>query len=279
VSVRATGLRRSEWILILFFLYIAVLTLARARALVYPIAWALAVPVLLVAVARADASSRRESWNIARDWIAASLLLVAYWSTDWPQRLPADHRLEHALILWDRAILDDWKMGAAIERFGAVVPTILELFYSLVYVVLPAAIAGFYLGRRRNRLDQFLFPFFCGTLAAYALLPHFPSEGPRFVFPGADLPTVDTAFHRFNLWVLDHGDIHVSIFPSGHVAVCLSAALALRRSLPERPAAARVLFALTALVWISTVYGRYHYAADGLASLAVAAGAIGITNS
>src|SRR6185295_5598472 len=48
----------------------------------------------------------------------------------------------------------------------------------------PLAIASFYLHHERDRLDDFLFPFLLGTLAAYALLPHFPVEGPRFAFGG-----------------------------------------------------------------------------------------------
>jgi hypothetical protein len=273
ISARA-GLRRSEWVLSAFFMYIAALTLWREGSLTRLAANALVVPIVLVAVARTDARSRRKFWSIARDWIAALLLLIAYWSTDWPQSRPS-HRLEQALIVWDRTILDAWGLRAAIERFGAVVPIILELAYSLVYLVLPAAIVGFYIGRRRDRLDQFLFLFFCGALAAYALLPLFPSAGPRFVFTGQDLPNVDTVLRRFNLWILDHGDIKSSIFPSGHVAVCFAAACALGVSVPEKPAAAWAMFALAALVWVSTIYGRYHYAADGLASLAVTASVIG----
>ena len=39
----------------------------------------------------------------------------------------------------------------------------------------------------------------------------------------------------------------------------------------------RRLLAFTVLVWIDTIYGRYHYAADGLAGISVSALAISVS--
>jgi membrane-associated phospholipid phosphatase len=173
-------------------------------------------------------------------------------------------------------LLNDWGLRAGIERFGAFVPFVLEGAYLALYAVLPLIIAAFYVRHERDRLDDFLFPFLVGTLMTYALLPHFPSEGPRFVFPGQDLPTIDTMLRRVNLWVLDHGDMRSSVFPSGHVAVGFSAAFAMWLAVPARRGVGWTLLAGAVMVWITTIYGRYHYAADGLASLAISATAIGL---
>jgi membrane-associated phospholipid phosphatase len=144
----------------------------------------------------------------------------------------------------------------------------------ILYAVLPLSIASFYFHDERDRLDDFLFPFLLGTLTAYALLPYFPVEGPRFAFAGEDLPNVETMFRRMNLWILNHWDIRSSVFPSGHVAAAFSAAFAMRLAAPERRSLFRALLVIAVLVWINTVYGRYHYAADGLASLVVSVSAI-----
>jgi membrane-associated phospholipid phosphatase len=173
-------------------------------------------------------------------------------------------------------LLRDWGMGAIAERFGLVVPTVLELAYLLLYTVPPLAIASFYLHHDRDRLDDFLFPFLLGTLVAYALLPHFPVEGPRFAFAGEDLPKVETVFRRVNLWILDHWDIRSSVFPSGHVAAAFSAAFAMRLAAPERRALSGLFLVMAVLVWVNTVYSRYHYAADGLAGVALSAIVIGV---
>lgn len=235
----------------------------------------LTIPVGLIALGRADAASTRRIWSIMRDWVPAVLVLVAYWSVDGSSSPQADRQLEHALIGWDRTLLNEWGLGAGIERLGAVVPTMLELAYLLLYAVLPVTIAAFYITHQRHRLEEFLFPFLLGTLMVYALLPHFPSEAPRFVFADENLPMVDTVFRRFNVWILNRCDIRASVFPSGHVGVGFSAAFAMWLALPRHRAVAWTLLALAVLVWINTIYGRYHYAADGLAALAVSATAVG----
>jgi membrane-associated phospholipid phosphatase len=272
----ARALRRSEWTLGAFFLYIALLCAWRNQGPSLESTAALLIPAALVAIARADALSRWSGWSVARDWFPAVLLLVAYWSVDWVPRRPENHGLEQLLIGWDRVLLRDWGMGAIAERFGLVVPTVLELAYLLLYTVPPLAIASFYLHHDRDRLDDFLFPFLLGTLVAYALLPHFPVEGPRFAFAGEDLPKVETVFRRVNLWILDHWDIRSSVFPSGHVAAAFSAAFAMRLAAPERRALSGLFLVMAVLVWVNTVYSRYHYAADGLAGVALSAIVIGV---
>ena len=180
------------------------------------------------------------------------LVLVAYWSIDGVARAHDDWNLESALIGWDRTLLNDWGLRAAIERFGAVIPAALEFVYLLLYAVLPLTIAGFYFRHERDRLDDFIFPFLLGTLTTYALLPHFPSEAPRVAFAGQDLPGVETVFRRLNLWILDQGDIRSSVFPSGHVAVGFAAAFAMRLAVPQRPVLAWSLLVLAVLVWLGT---------------------------
>jgi membrane-associated phospholipid phosphatase len=267
--LRLPALRRSEWLLFAFFLYVAALGQSRHAGFLHPSALALLIPLALVALARADLRSTGKVWSMVRDWVPAPLVLIAYWSVDWAARPHSDHALENALIGWDRRLLNDWGLHNAIERFGALLPAVLDLAYLLIYTVPPLAIAYFYIRHERRRLDDFLFPFLLGTLMTYSMLAHFPSEAPRFVFAREDLPGVDTVFHRFNLWILNHYDIHSSVFPSGHVAVGFSAAFAMLLALPENRRAGWTLLVIALLVLVNTVYARYHYAADGLAALAV----------
>jgi membrane-associated phospholipid phosphatase len=263
-------------VLCAFFFYIAALSAWRNQGVSLSSAIAGVIPVALVAIAHADVSSQRRGWSIARDWIPAGLVLVAYWSIDWVPAKPQDRALESAFILWDRTLLLDWGLKAATEQLGSLVPGLLELAYLILYAVLPLCIVSFYISHERDRLDEFLFPFLVGTLTVYALLPHFPVQGPRFAFPNEDLPQVITVFRRMNLWILNHWDIHTSVFPSGHVAAAFSGAFAMGIAARRRLAFAGALLALAVLVWLNTVYGRYHYAADGLAALMVTAATISL---
>lgn len=269
-------MRRSERLLGAYFLYVAALVVWRGRTSWHPGVLACLIPAGLFSIARADRGPAHGALSILRDWLPAALVLVAYWSVDWAPSAHLDYNLEQTLVGWDRMILNDWALRDGIERFGALVPVVLEGAYLALYAVLPLAIAAFYAAHARDRLDDFLFPFLIGTLVTYALLPHFPSEGPRFAFPGEDLPRIDSLLRRVNLWILDHGDIRSSVFPSGHVAVGFSAAFAMWLAVPTRRRVGWALLAGAATVWITTIYGRYHYAADGLASLAVSGASIGL---
>src|SRR5207244_7229225 len=77
------------------------------------------------------------------------------------------------------------------------------------------------------------------------------------------------AMRHFNIWLLDHADIHSSVFPSGHVAASFSAAFGLLAALPELRRIGGAMVVLALLIGIATVYGRYHYAVDVVASIAI----------
>ena len=276
LALRLPALRRSEWLLSVFFLYIAMLGQWRGGGFPQRSTLALLIPLALLVLARVDSRSSSRVWSMVRDWVPALLVLIAYWSADWVAQPQGSRALENALIGWDRSLLNDWRLRAAIERFGVLLPALLDLAYLLTYAVPPLAIAYFYIRHERRRLDDFLFPFLLGTLMTYSLLPLFPSEAPRFVFAGQDLPGVETVFRRFSLWILNHCDIRASVFPSGHVTVGFSAAFAMMLAMPEQRRASWTLLALALLVLVNTVYGRYHYAADGLAGLLVSLVALGL---
>jgi membrane-associated phospholipid phosphatase len=157
---------------------------------------------------------------------------------------------------------------------GPVIPSILEIFYALVYVLAPFAVAMLYVYRRREKVDQFLFIFAVGLLC-YAQFPFWPSDPPRVVFFGEDLPSYQTVFRRFNLWTLGNYGIHTSVFPSAHVAGAFGAAFGALRTLPDRPWVGRFLLIIPSLIAIGTVYGRYHYLSDAVAGLLVALVAVG----
>ena len=270
IPVEAAGLslfRSSEYLLVLYFALAAARTAARgsfAFSLVD-----LCVPLIFATLALAERRVPRMWVSVLRDWMPMPFLLLAYWNVDWIAQAPSTGGSEQRWIVWDRLLLYGWGGRRAIECCGALLPSLLELSYLVLYAVPPVLLGVIYLSGRRHRVDRFLFTLFAGALTAYALLPLFPSASPRELYPGQDLPSVMTVFRRINLWLLDSFDIHASVFPSGHVAVAFSAAFGAMRVLPERRLLGRLLLAFAALVTINTVYARYHYAVDGLAALAI----------
>jgi membrane-associated phospholipid phosphatase len=259
-----------------YFIYIAALGYWRSGSLLEPATFAVVIPLAIAAVALGEAIDRRRGWAIARDWLPVVFVLVAYWSVDGVALPHGDYEIENRIVRYDRQLLDNWGVRTAIESLGPLLPAILEAAYLGVYAVLPVTIAGFYARHERDRIDTFLLPFLVGTLAVYAVLPHYPSEAPRFVFDGIDIPPIHTLLRSLNVWILDHWDIQSSVLPSGHVAAGLSAALAMRMAVPEQPSLSWALFGLTLLVWVGAVYSRYHYAVDGLAAAAITVVAVGL---
>ena len=191
-SIKTFSLRPSEWPLVVYFIYIAVLGDWRSGSLLEPATFALAVPLAVAGVALGQAIDRRRGWAIVRDWLPVAFVLVAYWSVDWVALPHGDYEIENRIVRYDRRLLDSWGVRTAIEALGPLLPAILEAAYLGVYAVLPVTIAGFYARHERDRVDTFLLPFLVGTLAVYAVLPHYPSEAPRFVFDGIDVPPIHT---------------------------------------------------------------------------------------
>jgi membrane-associated phospholipid phosphatase len=205
---------------------------------------------------------RRRTWTgVARDWTPLGLLLLAYREMDWFAVTHQVHSLESQWVHWDKLLLQSGGR-AVIEFLGPVIPATLELAYALTYALPPFALAVLYVCRRRDLADRFLQIVLVSVLVCYAQFPFWPSDPPRVLFAGQDLPTYVTVFRRFNLWLLGTYGIHTSVFPSAHVAASLSTALAMRSVLPARRRIYQALFVMAALVALATVYGRYHYTAD-----------------
>jgi membrane-associated phospholipid phosphatase len=259
------SLRSTEWLLIGYFSYVALISAAPLPVLVLFLAAS-----LVAVLAYGESHGNREFFSVARDWVPLALTVVAYREMDWFTPLAIDHHLELQWIKWDRSLLRHWRLQ------GALLPSYLEFCYLLVYAVGPFTVAVFYLAHRRNRVNQALLLYLLGTLLAYALFPYFPSQPPRTLFGDSDLPNVMTALRRFNLWIVDGVGIHSSVFPSAHVSSAFSAAWALLLYLPERKRYGWGMLIYAASVSVATVYCRYHYAVDALAGFGVSVIAAGI---
>lgn len=266
------GLRSSELLLIGFFAYIALISPAfplQTGTVLFPVALALVVCTLFVLLAYAEAHGNRIVFSMTRDWTAIALVLVAYREMDWFSPISRDHHLELQWVKWDRTLLHDWGLQRAIERMGLFGPAYLEFCYLLVYAIGPFAVAVLYFKHHRSRVTALTFYYLLGTLLSYAIFPYFPSDPPRVVFSGMDMPHVATALRRLNLWLVGDYGIHSSVFPSAHVSSAFSAAWAWLAFLPAQKRYGYLMLIYAVSVAVATIYGRYHYAADVVAGFGV----------
>jgi membrane-associated phospholipid phosphatase len=264
--------RRTELVLFAYFVYAAVL------ACVLPVSDAVRDTTVVLNLSilagyslliYAHGLRGRELLGIMRDWFPLLLVLLAYREMGWFAPHTHSYALESRWIPVDRLILRQWHFRDAIEWLGPILPSILEISYSLVYAIAPFALAMVYAYGARARADRFLLVFLLGVLLAYAQFPFWPSEPPRTVFPLEDAPAVQTVFRRFNWFLLGGYGIHTSVFPSAHVSGAFAAAFGVMRTLPERRWVGRFLLVMAVLIAVATVYGRYHYVVDAVAGFAV----------
>ncbi len=272
--------RGAEWVVLAFFAWSAIATW------IVSVPAAVATRVLLVNLAvflsyalliHFDYTRPRLALSVARDWMPLACVLLAYREMGWFAQSHRTHTLEKMWVRWDRILLHSG-FSAALNSLGPVIPSILEIAYALVYTLAPFSLAMLYIYRKRERADTLLFITTLAVLLCYAQFPFWPSEPPRTIFAGQDLPAYSTIFRRFNLWMLAGAGIHTSVFPSAHVAGAFSAALGMRKALPEHRWAARFLWVMAFLIALAVVYGRYHYLADACAGLLMAGLAAAISS-
>ncbi len=261
----SSRLRTSEWIYLAYFSYVAI----TAIAFELPAETILKALLVLFGAAGLFVFLSSPPLQVARDWVPVVLILGAYREMDWFSGVDKPRHLEQQWLAWDHRFLYDAGFRNWIEVWGPVWPWVLEFSYLLVYGIGAFSVAAFYLSFRRDRTDRFLTIYLIGTLAAYAVFPYFPSDPPRVVFPGADLPGYMTATRQLNLMLVGGYGIHSSVFPSAHVSSAFSAAWGLIRFLPEYPWAGWTMLVYAVAVSIATVYGRYHYGADAMGGLVV----------
>jgi membrane-associated phospholipid phosphatase len=263
--------RSAEWIIFAFLLYAPAATffVPTTAGLRTRLASLNLVVILSYASLVCLNSTKPRLLEVIRDWLPLGMVLLAYREMGWFAVPHQAALLESRWIVWDRLVLGHGGR-AIIESLGPVVPSVLEIAYALVYALPPFALAVLNLYGQREMADRFHTVVLLSVLLCYAQFPFWPSEPPRVVFAGLDLPSYSSVFRRFNLWMLGDYGIHTSVFPSAHVAGAFSTAFGFRLVMPEGKRIYRSLFAMAVLIAIATVYGRYHYLADAICGALIA---------
>jgi membrane-associated phospholipid phosphatase len=272
--LRQLGLRRSEWICIAFFCYVACLAPffpERPRLRFQPVLIALAILLSLSLLAWVERGRFALAISYARDWLPTAFTLTAFQEMELflPKRFP--HHYEAIWIRQDFTLLHTWHLQAAVESLGAVIPFYLEFCYLLVYGFPFYCVGILYSRGLRRFVDMFFVLYLTGTLGAYALFPFFPSQPPRLLYPNVGMPHFTSWVRHFNLFLLSKATIHTGVFPSAHVSSAFSAALAMFLIQPKKKIFGWALTLYAASVSLATIYGRYHYTADVLSGMSVSA--------
>jgi membrane-associated phospholipid phosphatase len=195
-----------------------------------------------------------------------SLALLAYRQSGWFVTTGYEN-WNGVFEQWDK-LLFSRGFGRIIESAGSTLPWVLEASYLFVYAVGPVGILILYFTKRRPAVDILLSCYLFGLLASYGQFAFWPSNPPRIAFPG-DFGPMESWLREINLLIVGGFGIHTSVFPSAHVSGAVAAIFGVGRIFGWKSLWTHGFVAYAALVASATVYGRYHYAVDAAAGIAV----------
>ena len=173
-------LRLSEWALIVFFSYIAIVSLLFPLGLTrkcFAFGIAIGVSLAVAGLAVGERVRGGQALSMARDWMPIALTLAAYREMNWFATAHGTHMLERAWIVWDRWLLHERGIQALLESGGWLGPGFLELCYLLVYAVGPFAVGILYGYHRRDLVDHVLVTYLVRDIAGVRAISLF-SVGP-----------------------------------------------------------------------------------------------------
>jgi hypothetical protein len=201
----------------------------------------------------------------ALTWVVVpSLALLGAYRVSGVFFVRPSERLEGLLLAIDEVLLV--KTGVLRTYRAAVAPVraIFELFYLLVYAVVPAGAVALLVGGRADVLGAYWTTVFGAELSCYAALPWLQSRPPRAL----ERPrAVGASARSLNLWLLRYGSIQCNTVPSAHAAGAVAVALAVYSAMSS---AGAVLLVVALGITLATILGRYHYALDSILGVAVA---------
>jgi membrane-associated phospholipid phosphatase len=206
--------------------------------------------------------------SIARDWLPAPLMLLAYWQAG-QFFVGPNAKLQALLEESDRR----WQGALVTHPVGGWLGAYLEFSYLFCYPVVPLALGTLYLAGLSASADEFWRVVLPASYLCYAMVPFLQTLPPRVREEPLAFGAAPGRLRGLNLTILQRASIHANTFPSAHVAASLAAALAVLRHLPW---AGIVFLWIAVSIAAGAVLRRYHFALDivtgallALASLAL----------
>ncbi len=217
---------------------------------------------------RAPSPSRGRLLRFLRIFLPVVVTPVLYTELATLNQLVSPGYLDGAVQGWEAALFGEQLSLTAARRAPSVwLSELLHAGYFSYYLVVPGAALAVYSEEGERGLARLTVAVALAFFVCYLCFAVFPVAGPRYEFdPIAGPPSQGPLFGLVH-GVLEAGSSKGTAFPSSHVAAAAAALLACRRDAPRW---FWVLLPAVALLTLGTVYGRFHYAVDALAGLAVA---------
>jgi membrane-associated phospholipid phosphatase len=251
--------RVSEWLSIAYGLYVASVAAARPDARARLVAWMCGGLMIVPPLAIATYPSM-PLVHALRDWAPGVYILAAYYGSGALFVAPSA-----GFEAWLRRA-DDWILrGRRPDALPSWLSISVEVLYTGTFLMIPLGFAILTSEGFTDAADRYWTTVSAAEYVAFGMLPWLQSR-PPWVVDGVE-PAQAVGVRRVGLQWVRRTSHHANTFPSGHTAGSLAVALAV---LPFVPAAGALLLAVALGIAIGCVSGRYHYAVDVVAGVAVA---------
>lgn len=220
---------------------------------------------------RTPSPSRGRLARFLRVFLPVVVTPVLYTELATLNQLVSPGYLDGAVQGWEAALFGEQLSLTAARRLPS--PWVSELLhagYFSYYLVVPGAAVAVYLRGGERGLARLTIAVALAFFVCYLCFAVFPVAGPRYEFARITGPPSEGPVFGLVHGVLEAGSSKGTAFPSSHVAAAAAALLACRRDAPRW---FWILLPAVTLLTLGTVYGRFHYAVDALAGLAVAVAA------
>jgi membrane-associated phospholipid phosphatase len=251
--------RVSEWLSIAYGVYVATVAAARPDARARFVAWWCSALMIVLPLAIA-AYPTLLLVHVLRDWAPALYVLASYYGSGALFVAPSV-RFEAWLRRADRWLLQ----GRQPDGLPSWLSVAVEVLYTGTFLMIPLGFAILTAGGFTGAADRYWTTVSAAEYAAFGVLPWLPSR-PPWVVDNMDRGQA-VGVRRVGLEWVRRTSHHANTFPSGHTAGSLAVALAVW---PFVPAAGAALLAAAIGIALGCVSGRYHYAVDVVAGVAVA---------
>lgn len=216
-------------------------------------------------------SARRTGWNILsgiRDWYMLFLFVPMFEEMGGLIHILGLGWANDAFIAFDR-----WLFGAhptlLMERI--VSPWLTEFMqlsfvtYYFIFYVLGAYV--YFIAKNKNLFRSLLLKAGLAFYVSFAGFILLPAEGPWITLKHLQsIPLEGGLFHQLANLIEQHGTIPGGAFPSSHITVAYAVLVG---TFTDYRNLFYALLPIFLCMSVSTVYGRYHYAADVIAGVVV----------
>ncbi len=259
------GLRPIEILLLTYLISTTVLMSIRRRYLPY---WPIHIALRCVIGGMIYSTRWISIPGILRDWYPVAGYFFLYTEIRLLNRLVTQQFFDKSIIQLEERLFRGQPSMYVIERLPYLwLADLLYVSYLSYYVMIPAVCLLLYALGQYAAFRETTFIMMLALQACSWIYIFCPVASPYYEFPRVGKPYSESPFYRLIMKFLQHGSSKGSAFPSSHVTI----GLVILMCLGAFNVPISIVFApfVVGLV-VATVYGRFHYAIDSFAGIAVA---------